>query len=211
MFFFFLCVSPAYAFKIGDYDIANTINVFNNDKDSPSRLVWIGSWRYKHVLFFKPIYRADYSQHFNDTPFSIFTPDVGVYFYKDLALRFQYEARRYHTARKTWTDDDVRAGLSYDKQGFILGKRLLWYNDVQYFPYETMGEERWRDVLKLKYGKWCLNTINYIDLHVRDYMNISTLGYSIYKNKDVDVSLKFEWQKQKAKEQVFRAGMGVDF
>jgi len=182
--FFALLVSPLYAFEVGDFNINNDVSFYYNHVGSPYRLTWVGLWKYKHIFFFKPIYRADYTRNLNDTTFQIFTPDWGLYLYKNLAFRYQYERKRIHGGRII-DSTEQRLGLSMDFKGTFFKKKLIWTTDFQFFPYQTETDlMRIRAVIKLKYGRFSLNTINYMETEGRNfYQDITTFAYSLYKNK----------------------------
>lgn len=222
LFFILILISlahPAYGFKIDGFDLKNALTFYHNDENSPNRLDYFGAWKYKDKAFLKIIYRGDYTSNFHDTTFSQLMPTAGIYFYKNLAIVYQHERRRYHTVKNIYSDEEDRYGVSFELTNQLFNKKLLLYNDLQLFPFETKSDQRIRLFSKLGYKKLFLSNIFYIDHdHSKAYNGVefmyflqATLGYSIYKNKFIDVSLRYQFQDQKKRQKVYRFGMGADF
>lgn len=219
LFYLLVSVPSAYAIKLGDFNIRNDLSLFYiidgaqqyNKKNAPVRFTWVGDWRYKHLFFFKPIYRVTYTSDLQTSPFYIFTPDFGAYVYKNFALRYQHEAKRTNTGKKITNQENDRLGISYDCKGKLFKGKLTWSNDFQYFPYMAQEDQRIRAVTRLGYGKFDLCTINYYEIEEFNYEDITTISYSLYENKNVDVSLKFQFQKTRDKPKSYRIGMGISF
>ena len=220
MFFLLFFVSQGYSFELGDFELNNDFAIFHNDINSPDRLSYFGNWKYKNLFFLKTIYRADYSSDLQDTTFSQFIPTLGVYFYKDIiALVYQYENKRFHTQRSIYSADEDRLGVSFELRRSLWNKKLSWFDDIQVFLYESKSDQRIRWCAKLKYERVFLLNIFYLDM---DYSNKDggvdfshfwqpTLGYSIYRDKFVDISLRFQFQNQKNQRNIYRFGIGIDF
>lgn len=220
IFFLLFFISQGYCFKTGDFDLNNDFAFFHNDINSPDRLTYFGSWKYKNSFFLKTIYRADYSSDLHETTFSQFIPTFGVYFYKNIvALIYQYENKRFHTKRSIYSTDEDRVGVSFELNRNLFNKKLFWFDDIQIFPYESNSDQRVRWCAKLKYDRIFLLNIFYLDI---DYTNKHggidfshfwqpTLGYSIYRDRFIDISLRFQFQDQKKQKDIYRFGMGIDF
>lgn len=219
IFFLFMYINTTYGFEIGEFNLSNCLDLLHNDTGSPYRLGYFGNWRYKNLFFLKTVYRADYNSNLHDTTFSQFIPDFGVYLYKNIALRYQYEEKRTRTKKKISTATENRLGFSIELKRSLFNKKLSWLDDIEFFFYESKSDQRIRWSAKLKYGKISFLNVVYVDFD-RDkkwenvdfsYFDQVTLGYSIYNDKQKDLAIKFQVKKQTKMRDIYRIGMGIEF